>query len=196
MRTLHNCNLHPPPSVAPLAMFFFPCFVQHCFGFIFAQAAEHAAAEARAVAAENARAAPVFISGATGDNAARINGFYEPTQEKGLDGRVLYAKRGDASMCIEHYGGNWRVKPVSSKGKDVCYACVEGGCGLDACASRVWMLHDGKAWIDAPSVKLVLESEVRRCCACSRCSLQLTPARVPLLTSPIADSRRQGKGCG
>ena len=137
----------------------------------------------------------MFIRGGTGVNVAGINGFYEPAQEKGLDGRVLYAKRGDARVCIEHHEGDWEVKPVSSKGTNVCYAYVAGGCGLDACTSRVWKARDGPVWNDLPSVKLVAEAEVRRCCACSRCFSQLTPARAPLLTSPIADSRRQGKGC-
>ena len=112
---------------------------------------------------DNSRAAPVFISGATGVHAAFINGFFEPTQEKGLDGRVLYVKRGDASACIEHYGGRWQVKAVSGKGKDGSAAYVAGGCGLEACTSRVWRVWDGKAWNDAPSVKLVLEAEVRLC---------------------------------
>ena len=137
----------------------------------------------------------MFISGATGVNAAAINGFFEPTQEKGPDGRALYAKRGDASVCIEHYGGYWQVKAVSSKGTGVCTAIVAGGCGLEACTSRVWKVWDGKAFHDAPSVKLVAEAEVRLCCACSCSSSQLTPARAPLLTYRIADSRRQGKGC-
>ena len=104
----------------------------------------------------------MFISGATGDCAARINGFFEPTQEKGLDGRALYAKRGDASACIEHYGGNWQVKPVSHKGKDGAWANVTGGCGLEACTSRVWTVYDGKAWNNAPSVKLVAGAEAQR----------------------------------
>ena len=104
----------------------------------------------------------MFISGATGDNAARINGFFEPTQEKGPDGRALYAKRGDASVCIEHFGGKWRVKPVSAKGKNSCWAYVAGGCGLEACTSRVWKVSDGKAFHDAPSVKLVAGAEAQR----------------------------------
>jgi hypothetical protein len=137
----------------------------------------------------------VFISGATGVNAAFINGFFEPTQEKGLDGRALYVKRGDASACIEHYGGKWQVKAVSDKGEDGAWAYVAGGCGLEACTSRVWKVGDGKAFHDAPSVKLVLEAEVRLCCACLCSSSQLTPAHAPLLTSRVADSRRQGKGC-
>ena len=112
---------------------------------------------------DNSRAAPVFISGATGVHAAFINGFFEPTQEKGLDGRALYAKRGDASACIEHYGGTWQVKAVSGKGTNSCWAYVAGGCGLEACTSRVWEVHDGKSWNDAPGVKLVAEAEVRLC---------------------------------
>ena len=68
-----------------------------------AQGAEYAAAEATAVAHDNARAVPVFISGATGVHAAAINGFFEPTQEKGLDGRLILTKRGDAGMLMEHF---------------------------------------------------------------------------------------------
>jgi hypothetical protein len=102
----------------------------------FAQGAEHAAAEARAVADGNARAGPVFISGATGPCAASINGFFVVTEEKSLDGRLVLSKRGDPSVCIEHYGGAWEVKPASFKGKDGCVAYVAGGCALEDCASR------------------------------------------------------------
>ncbi len=104
----------------------------------------------------------MFFSGATGGYAAFINGFFEPTQEKGLDGRVLYAKRGDASWCIEHYVGYWQVKLVSTKGQDGCLAYVAGGCGLEACTSRVWKVSDGTVHVDAPSVKLVAGAEAER----------------------------------
>ncbi len=106
----------------------------------------------------------MFISGATGNEAALINGFFEPTQEKGLDGRVLYAKRGDASVCIEHYGGQWKVKDAACKGMDAFWAYVAGGCGLEACASRMWTVigdgEDGEALHDAVDLKLVAEVEV------------------------------------
>ena len=138
----------------------------------------------------------VFISGATGPFAAGINGAYDRTSEM-CGGYALYAKRGDASMCIEHIAGLWQVKYVSNKGKNNSHAHVAGGCALEACTSRVWSVDDGTPgpFVDAPSVKLVAEAEVRRCCACSCSSSQLTPARAPLLTSRIADSRRQGKSC-
>ena len=130
--------------------------------FAFEQGAEHVAAEARAVAADNVRAGPVFISGAAGMNSAAINGFYTVTEEKSSDGRVVLSKRGDASMCIEHFAGKWRIKPVSSKGTDVAFAIVQGGCALEDCTSRVWTVFDGKKFEDQPSVKIVTGSEAER----------------------------------
>jgi hypothetical protein len=96
----------------------------------------------------------MVISGATGTYAVSINGVFDPTQEKGLDGRVLYAKRGDASTCIEHFGGKWQVKAVSHKSTNVCYAYVAAGCGLHACTGRQWIVGDGKAWVNSPDVEM------------------------------------------
>ncbi len=112
------------------------------------------AAEARAVADGNARAGPVFISGATGPDAAAMNGFYVVTEEKSLDGRLVLSKRGDPNVCIEHHAALWQVKPVSSKGKDTCNAYVAGGCALEDCTSRVWRVSNGKGFDDQPSVKM------------------------------------------
>ena len=133
--------------------------------FAFAQGAEHAAAETRAVADGNARAGPVFISGATGPKAASINGFYVVTEEKSFDGRLVLSKRGDPSVCIEHHGGQWQVKNVSSKGTDACKANVAGGCALEDCTSRVWRVNVGKGfssdeWEYQPSVKMATGSLV------------------------------------
>ena len=108
----------------------------------------------------------MFISGATGVHAAVINGLFDPTQEKGLDGRVLYAKRGDKNMCMEHFGGKWQVKPVSHKGTDNCIAWVAGGCGAEACTSRQWMVWDGKTHAKAPLVKMVAGAEAQRQVGC------------------------------
>ena len=108
----------------------------------------------------------MFISGAAGIFAASINGFFDPTQEKGTDGRVLYAKRGDANVCIEHFTTNtWQVKPVSSKGKNEAFASVQGNCALQACTSLVWKVCiDGKTFLEAPVVTIVTEAEVSCCC--------------------------------
>jgi hypothetical protein len=143
---------------------------------LFAQAA----AEATAISNDNARAAPVAISGATGANADFINGIFEPTQEKGLDGRVLYRKRDNPNICMEHHGGKWEVKPMSSKGKDSFYAYVAGGCSAyEACTSRLWTVNVNGTWQDAPSVKMVtgaeLQSQVER-----RCMHALQPSSPPL----------------
>ena len=131
--------------------------------FAFAQGAEHAAAEARAVADGNARAGPVFINGATGPHAASINGFYVVTEEKSLDGRLVLSKHGDPSVCIEHRGGKWEVKDVSDKGKAAGMAYVAGGCALEDCTSRVWKVDDGvpeHPLIEQPSVKMATGSLV------------------------------------
>jgi hypothetical protein len=109
---------------------------------------------------DNARAGPVFISGATGPHAAAINGFYSVSEEKSFDGRVVLMK--GPSMCIEHYGRKWQVKPVSDKGKDQCKAYVEGGCALEDCISRVWKVDDGKGLDDQPSVKMATRREQER----------------------------------
>jgi hypothetical protein len=129
---------------------------------LFAQGADHVAAVARAVAADNARAGPVFVSGATGLYSAVINGFYTVTEEKSSDGRVVLSKRGDASMCIEHFAGKWRIKQVSDKGHNACMASVQGGCALEDCTSSVWRVDNGKEWENQPSVKMATGSEAER----------------------------------
>ena len=71
-----------------------------------------------------ARAATVLISG-TGRWADGINGYFAAAQQKGLDGRVVYDKCGDANMCIKQIGGIWLIKALSDKGKAACYAFVQ-----------------------------------------------------------------------
>jgi hypothetical protein len=134
----------------------------------------------------------VFISGATGVNAAWINGFFEPTQEKGADGRVLYAKRGDGGVCMEHFLGTWQVKRVSAKGTLNCYAAVAGGCAAEACISRQWTVLDGKSFAGAPLVKIVAEAEVCSCCMLSSAFLT---SNLPPAASPPTDTRSQSEGC-
>ena len=77
-----------------------------------------------------------------------------PTQERGLDGRVVYSKCGDTGVCIEHGGGCWQIKPASYKGKDGSYAIVAGGQGLEACDTCVWAVDDN-GWKDQVSTKIV-----------------------------------------
>jgi len=125
------------------------------------QGIEHAAAVARAVEEENKLAVSVFICGATGPYSAMIDGFYEATEERGLDGRVLYKKRGDG-LWIEHLEGKWQIKHASDKGRDSGNACVAGRCGLEACVSKVWILWDGKKHKKQPSLKMTTGPEAER----------------------------------
>ena len=104
----------------------------------------------------------MFISGAAGLYSAGINGFYTVTEEKSCDGRVVLSKRGDASMCIEHFAGRWQVKPVSDTGTGACMAYVQGGCALEDCTSRVWRVYNGKEGEDQPNVKMATGSEAER----------------------------------
>ena len=122
----------------------------------------------------------LFISGATGVNAAGINGGYDRTSETS-GGYALYAKRGDKSMCMEHFGGKWMVKAVSDKGKDNAYAYVAGGCGAEACTSRQWTVSfDSKAHAEAPLVKMVAGAEAQRQvgCCCLHAHQQPPPPRA------------------
>jgi hypothetical protein len=96
----------------------------------------------------------VFINGATGFNAANINGLFEPSQDKSMDGRILYKKNGDESKIIEHFEGKWQMKSATSKGKNSCCASVGGGCALEACVAAVWNVLDSGKWGNQTNVKM------------------------------------------
>ena len=109
------------------------------------------------MAEDNARAAPVLITGA--DNC----GLYVPTATKGLDGRIMYLKSGDDSMCIEHFHGTWQLKRVDDQHKDAKIAFLPGGCTLDACTSRSWYLLSSSyssRYSESRSMKLVSRADV------------------------------------
>ena len=125
----------------------------------------------------------VCISGATGLNANSINGAYYSTSET-CDGHPLLRKRGDASMIMEHFQGNWHSKPVSSKGTGSCSAYVAGGCALAACTSRQWKIVEGNVFFDAPGVKMVTGAEAERmvsgCCLRAHQHVLLPPSALPI----------------
>ncbi len=112
------------------------------------QAAEHTAAVARAITEDNARAIPVLISGATGPYEKRMNGFFAPSSERSLDGRVVYKKCDTAHTIIEHYSGQWQIKPPADKGANAMHGGVVGGCALESCVGRVWFVGGSGKWID------------------------------------------------
>jgi hypothetical protein len=95
----------------------------------------------------------IAIKGATGTCRDQINGSYAVT---GCDssGYATYAKLGNA-VCIERLGAQWQVKLAVDKGRNVCYACVQGDSKkhLEAGASRLWMVSvDGSTAVAHPGV--------------------------------------------
>ena len=130
---------------------------------------------------DNSRAGLVFLSGAQGVCALKVNGFWRATAER-RQGRVVYVKVGDSSLCIEHFGGLWQIKLVSNKGKNASSAELPGGCALEACTSRVWNVGDGTAHVPQPSVKMLFGADAERevscrCRLCARCNAPSITAR-------------------
>jgi len=117
---------------------------------------------------DNFRSGPVFISGASGDSAAALNGYYEPTQWFGMDGRVVYAKYGGGGVCIEHFGRVWQVRRVEDRGESACMASVAGRCALVDCVARVWARTSANGSTEDIHMKLLTgddaEQEVSGCC--------------------------------
>ena len=117
---------------------------------------------------DNFRSGPVFISGASGDSAAAVNGYYEPTLGFGMDGRVVYAKYGGGGVYIEHFGRFWQVKREGDRGESACMASVAGGCALVDCVARIWCWASPNGSIDDMRMKLSTgddaEQEVSGCC--------------------------------
>jgi hypothetical protein len=130
-------------------------------------------AEAEAISQDNMRAVPVFISGAEEKYQSKINGMFVPGQEKGLDGRVIYFKDGDASVLMEHFRGQWQIKAASEKGKNYRYAFVSGGCAPEACTSRQkkqWKELDVCGTMQHSPVKVATGAEAEQ--KVSDCSLR------------------------
>ena len=130
---------------------------------------------------DNSRAGLVFLSGAQGVCALKVNGLWRATEER-LQGRVVYVKVGDDSLCIEHLGGIWQVKSLSDRGKNTAWASFPGGCALEACTSRVWNVSDGKIHVPQPSVKMLFGADAERevscrCRLCARCNAPSITAR-------------------
>ena len=126
--------------------------------------AKAAAEAAAAIHKDNTNATDIFISGFEGPNSV-INGLYSPTHEKGQDGRVLYRKSDefdlDDELCIDHFGGEWRVTNKWGREDGACLAFCKGGCALEKCRSRVWKAFDGEDFVGQPSVQMVTEGEVK-----------------------------------
>jgi hypothetical protein len=132
----------------------------------------------------------IFIRGAIGFHSVGINGPYNRISVTlSKDGYAVYGKLGDASMCIEHYGGKWQVKSVCRKGRNRCFAYVTGGCALEACASRVWKVAHETGYDVQSNVEIVTgldaEREVSDCCMRpQQRTNQFSPPGPPTLLPP------------
>lgn len=130
----------------------------------------HAPETSAAITDANSQATDIFTRGATGNNAQLINGHYKPTQERALDGHVIYHKHdgGDSigePVRIEHVShiqGVWQLKRLGQLGTDECCAGVQGGCALEACTSLVWKVAASREWHEQTSLKMLTGGEAKR----------------------------------
>ena len=86
------------------------------------------------------------VRGATGVNAFKINGVYEPVDEFS-GGWPVYQRKGGVEYCLEFNDerGNWQIKSALHKGLDSAFAYVD--CSPAAypqqCKSGIWWVYTG-----------------------------------------------------
>ena len=95
----------------------------------------------------------VLIAGATGNNAAHVNGAYTPTGQV-HNGRELLQKEGDQDKWLRYATNNkWMVSPTSSKDENSCAAWMYSEVGVaDPALASKWTVWDGSVWKDQGSV--------------------------------------------
>ena len=104
----------------------------------------------------------VQLSGATGDEACNINGYYEPFDE--IVGNVsVYKKMGDgADSWIEYYAGTgqWVIRPTSNRGTNRGWATatISPARPLEDCPSSCWEIYDGSNWVNQASFSVSISS--------------------------------------
>jgi hypothetical protein len=80
----------------------------------------------------------VQLIGATGSNAAKINGIFDPTWPPELhDGHLTYRKRGDQDWWLEYHGAKkrWLVHSTAAKGSGNGWAFISSELRVDQCLS-------------------------------------------------------------
>ena len=101
----------------------------------------------------------VRVKGATGSNAALINGFYEPTTEI-VNNASVYRKVGDADKLMEYVDGQWWIHESVHRGKarGWAYATVYPAVALEDCPIDCWEVYDGDDWVAQPSFSISVSS--------------------------------------
>ena len=113
----------------------------------------------------------VQLSGATGDKARRINGYYEPIDEI-VGNASVYKKMGDgANMWIEYHTGfgAWYVKPANDRGegRGMAKATISPARPLEDCPTSCWEIDDGPNWVNQPSFSVSISSRASFEAACA-----------------------------
>jgi hypothetical protein len=157
--------------------------------------------EAQRITAVVRYAAAVQVSGATGPNAAHINGVYRPVAGEGVGGKPMYKKDG-ADTWIEYRPVSeyrpgteqWQLKPGSSKGKDAAWMASLGTqkeAGVVEEVTAGWKVYDAttRVWSEQAGVRVV------RCAAAVQVSgaTGLAAAHINGVYRPVAGEGVGGK---
>ena len=122
----------------------------------------------------------VRIAGATGINADKINGVYNPTDELSDGNVTVYRKMEDSDLWLEYLASTkeWQVKPIAKKGTDAClaYCDVSVKCLPEECRAGQWRVYDGSTFVPQPALTVTVlnKKEVEA----HRIELQQEAARV------------------
>ena len=104
----------------------------------------------------------VYIAGAMGSNAGRINGVYKPTKEL-CDNATVYVNVNDGTMWLEYHADlkQWQVKPTSGKGLRLCtaYCTVPVKCLPEDCPPGQWLVADGTKWGPQQNVAISIQHD-------------------------------------
>jgi hypothetical protein len=95
----------------------------------------------------------VQLIGASGSNAASINGIFDPTSPPEFhDGHLTYRKRGDQDKWLEYHGAlkRWLVKATVQKGTENGWAWIGSKLRVDQCLSGMQLPLTTATFLSSP----------------------------------------------
>ena len=125
--------------------------------------AEQEIAEMKAKAEkERLPAMAVCIEGASGTNAALMNGMYEATTELS-GGMPVYVKVDGGNVCLEYrpFANAWQMKLTAGLGTNMCTAActVPAKCSPQDCPVGKWSAYDASNWGPQPAVTVTVVTQ-------------------------------------